>query len=129
MHHFRKTHVLLLLLLFLAGLLYIGPIHQTAKAQQQSTESYSDNFSKDSGLWTLFWERIPKPNKPEYSINRPREQSGRSCFFQLSCLWLFHSFLQLLSGWGLFGGWVHNVLLQTKVYKYGRRWKSWLPNS
>jgi hypothetical protein len=48
----RKSWILVIFMAFLiTGLLYLGPITQTVKAQEQPTGSYSDNFSNDSGLW------------------------------------------------------------------------------
>ncbi len=48
----RKNWILVLFAVFLiAGLLCFGPIFQPVKAQQQPIESYSDDFSIDSGSW------------------------------------------------------------------------------
>jgi YVTN family beta-propeller protein len=44
--------LILIVSLIITGLLYLGSAHQIAKAQQQTTVSYSDDFSTDSGLWT-----------------------------------------------------------------------------
>ena len=51
--HARSLLSLILIVsMIIASLLYLGSIHQIVKAQQQTNESYSDDFSIDSGLWT-----------------------------------------------------------------------------
>jgi YVTN family beta-propeller protein len=44
--------MMLIASMVIAGLQYLGPTHQIVKAQQQTTVSYSDDFSTDTGLWT-----------------------------------------------------------------------------
>jgi len=48
----RKRLLLAIFAVFLiTGFLYVEPIYQTVKAQEQSNNSFSDNFSTNSGAW------------------------------------------------------------------------------
>ena len=47
----RKSWLPIMSAFFIAGLLSSAPFFQLTQAQQQSTGSYSDDFSEDSGSW------------------------------------------------------------------------------
>ena len=94
----------LIALMIVAGLLYLGPIHQTVKAQQQTTGSYSDNFSTDSGLWTYLGSAYRDPTNQYLVLTNTSYYQVGAAFFNYPISGSFTANFSYLVGGGSHSG-------------------------
>ena len=72
----------LIFVLVLSSLLSFGFVLQIVKAQQQSTGSYSDDFSKDSGLWQYLGSAYRDPANQCISLTSSDYFEGGAAFLK-----------------------------------------------
>jgi hypothetical protein len=73
--------VSIILILLLSTLINFRPAIQPVKAQQQPTQSYSDNFSTDSGLWQYLGSAHRDPTNQYMVLTDTGYEEGGVAFF------------------------------------------------
>jgi hypothetical protein len=101
----RKQWILAISAAFLiAVFLCVEPINQTAKAQGQSTNSFSDNFSTNSGAWQYMGSAYRDPANQYLVLTNSGNQQAGVAFFKYAVSGSFIANFSYLVGGGSYSG-------------------------
>lgn len=111
--------VSILFVLLLSPLINFGPTIQPAKAQQESSGSFSDDFSTNTGSWQYFGCAYRDSTNQYIVLTPSSNQQAGVAFFNAPIQGSFTASFRFKAGGGG-RGWVHDVLLQTEVLSSGQ---------
>jgi YVTN family beta-propeller protein len=97
------SFILLFFLIIDVFFVFFGPVPPIAKAQEQTIETYSDDFSKDSGLWTYLGNAYLNQASQDIVLTNPSYEQMGVAFFNHPISGSFTATFSYLVGGGFSG--------------------------